>query len=194
MSLGGVYCWHCETLTREFSEWNLVQESFCWFGTLFKTGPQILDPIQEMVHFSWQPAIREMNVLGRQSDFFDPQAHAMLLQYSRGLAWKSMEWIPCKDANMWTVYSRQVSLITIPYHSSTSPHEKKRWVPPEREHRWFMTILYGDLMAVHVQNAWVFVYCMLQAWEPSFIFPDALAKQIAWSQSWRSCSVSALKE
>ena len=43
--LSGVCRWHCETLTlfkREITKiWYPVQEYSFWFGTLFKTGPQI---------------------------------------------------------------------------------------------------------------------------------------------------------
>ena len=74
----GVCHWHCEKLTlflrvivQHYD--TLVKNNSCWFGTLLKAGPRILDPIQEMVYFSWKPTVRVMKVLvGQRSDFFMP--------------------------------------------------------------------------------------------------------------------------
>ena len=70
-----------ETQSSISKLWYPVEEYSCWFGTPFKTGPQILDPIQEMVYFSRQLTIREMKVLvGSQSDFLTPMGPWTLLK------------------------------------------------------------------------------------------------------------------
>ena len=65
--------------------WYPVQECSCWFGTLFKRGPQILDPIQEVVYFSWQLTMREKFWSATKVISLHTQVHPTLRPYP---AWR----------------------------------------------------------------------------------------------------------
>ena len=98
--------------------WYPAQQYSRWFGTLFKTGPHTLDPIRDIVYFSWQPKIEAMKDLGRLLKW----VHATILKRIR-LKSPGNEY-PFKGTN----HSNRITMFKtgIPEHTRARNWEKKK--------------------------------------------------------------------